>query len=79
MVSGGAEPEHSREDPAQHEGRPAVCSAELPEPHPELLQRVQPQVQSHIRDGQLSLCIITCREVTLMCLQGSGDGGRGSS
>lgn len=44
VVSGGPEPEHSGEDPAQHEGRPAVCSAELPERRSELLLRVQPQV-----------------------------------
>lgn len=50
VVSGGAEPEHSGEDPTQHEGRPAVCSAELPDPRSELLRRVQPQVHSSVRN-----------------------------
>lgn len=50
VVSGGAEPEHSGEDPTQHEGRPAVCSAELPDPRSELLHRVQPQVHSAVRN-----------------------------
>lgn len=72
MVSGGAEPEHSCEDPAQHEGGPAVCSAEPPEPRSELLHRVQPQVHSHFRDAQVGRCITTGNKSTVCVCRGPG-------
>lgn len=49
VASGGADPEHSGADSAQHEDRPAVCSAEPPEPGSELLHRLQPKV--HLREA----------------------------
>lgn len=71
VFPGGAEPEHSGEDPAQHEGRPAVCGAELPEPRSEFLHRVQPQVRTAV-NKTLWWCVAPAEKSTCAVCRGPG-------